>query len=173
MPRVKAENHIRRETRCRHRPVVAARVLDTVPDVMNLPAMLTDNLLNSAGAIAIVYRRSGQSQLIELDERPMPKEAVTVDMRQTDYGTLVMGAIDTLTHGGDRVLRILGNSDGVGDDEVAEVEVLIDEKPLHDDLIAYSWNIVLISLLVAFLTAGVLYVLVSRLLIVPIPDQRG
>jgi signal transduction histidine kinase len=147
--------------------IVAARVLDAVPDVMNVPAMLTDNLLNSAGAIAIVYRRSGQSQLIELDEAPMPKEAVTVDMRQADYGTLIMGAIDTLTHGGDRVLRILGDSDSVPDED-AEVEVLIDEKPLHDDLIAYSWNIVLISLLVAFLTAVVLYLLVSRLLIVPI-----
>ena len=147
--------------------IVAARVLDTVPDVMNLPAMMTDNLLTSAGAIAIVYRRAGQSQLIELDERPMPKEAVTVDMRQTDYMTLIMGAIDTLTHGGDRVLRILGNSNGSADEE-AEVEVLIDEKPLHDDLIAYSWNIVLLSLLVALLTAGVLYLLVSRLLIFPI-----
>jgi signal transduction histidine kinase len=148
--------------------IVAARVLDTVPDVMNLPAMLTDNLLNSAGAIAIVYRRAGQSQLIELDEKPMPKEAVTVDMRQADYMTLIMGALDTLTHRGDRVLRILGDSDGVAQEEEAEVEVLIDEQPLHDDLIAYSWNIVLISLLVAFLTAGALYLLVSRLLIVPI-----
>jgi signal transduction histidine kinase len=148
--------------------IVAARVLDTVPDVLNLPAMLTDNLLNSAGAIAIVYRRAGQSQLIELDEKPMPKEAVTVDMRQNDYGTLIMGAIDTLTHRGDRVLRILGNSDGVTTEEEAEVEVLVDERPLHDDLIAYSWSIVLISLLVALLTAGVLYILVSRLLIVPI-----
>lgn len=148
--------------------IVAARVLDTVPDVMNLPAMMTDNLLTSAGAIAIVYRRAGQSQLIELDERPMPKEAVTVDMRQADYGTLIMGAIDTLTHGGDRVLRILGNSDGVVEGEEAEVEVLVDEMPLHDDLIAYSWNIVLLSLLVALLTAGVLYLLVSRLLIFPI-----
>lgn len=147
--------------------IVAARVLDAVPDVMNVPAMLTDNLLNSAGAIAIVYRRDGQSQLIELDEAPMPKEAVTVDMRQTDYATLIMGALDTLTHGGDRVLRILGNSNGAADED-AEVEVIIDEQPLHDDLIAYSWNIVLISLLVAFLTAGVLYILVSRLLIVPI-----
>jgi signal transduction histidine kinase len=148
--------------------IVAARVLDTVPDVMNLPAMMTDNLLTSAGAIAIVYRREGRSQLIELDERPMPREAVTVDMRQTDYGTLIMGVIDTLTHRGDRVLRIVGNSDGVGEGEDAEVEVLIEERPLHDDLIAYSWNIVLISLLVALLTAGVLYLLVSRLLIVPI-----
>jgi signal transduction histidine kinase len=146
--------------------IVAARVLDAVPDVMNLPTMLTDNLLRSAGAIAIVYRRNGQSQLIELDEKPMPREAITVDMRQSDYMTLVMGAVDTLAHGGDRTLRILGNSDGADAD--AQVEVLIEEKPLHDDLISYSWNIVLISLLVAVLTAVVLYLLVSRLLIAPI-----
>ncbi|RYE10116.1 MAG: HAMP domain-containing histidine kinase [Hyphomicrobiales bacterium] len=146
--------------------IVAARVLDTVPDVMNLPAMLTDNLLNSAGAIAIVYRRSGQSQLIELNDITMPREAVTIDMRQTDYATLIMGALDTLTHGGDRTLRILGVPDS--DDEDAQVEVLMDERPLHDDLVAYSWNIVLVSLLVATLTAIVLYLLVSQLLIAPI-----
>jgi signal transduction histidine kinase len=147
--------------------IVAARVLDAVPDVMNLPAMLTDRLLNSAGAIAIVYRRDGTSQLIELDEKPMPREAVTVDMRLTDYPTLIMGALDTLIHGGDRTLRILGNSDGA-DGADAQVEVLIDEAPLRADLVGYSWNVVLISLLVTVLTAFVLYLLVSRLLIVPI-----
>jgi signal transduction histidine kinase len=151
--------------------IVAARVLDAVPDAMNLPAMLTNNLLHSAGAIAIVYRRNGQSQLIELDEKPMPREAITVDMRQTDYPTLIMGALDTLLHGGDRTLRILGNSDG--GDEQSEVEVIMDEAPLHADLVGYSWNIVLISLLVAVLTAAVLYVLVSRLLIDPIRRVTG
>src|SRR5690606_3019473 len=80
---------------------------------------------------------------------------------------LIMGALDTLTQGGDRTLRVVGNSDGAGDAD-AEVEVLIAEAPLHRDLVAYSWSIVLISLLVAVLTAGVLYLLVSRLLIVPI-----
>jgi len=146
--------------------IVAARVLDAVPDAMDLPAMLTDNLLHSAGAIAIVYRRNGQSQLIELDQKPMPRQAVTADMRQTDYPSLIMGALDTLTHGGDRTLRIVGSSDG--DDPTSEVEVVMSEAPLHDDLVRYSWSIVLISLIIAVLTAGALYLLVSRLLIDPI-----
>ena len=151
--------------------IVAARVLDAVPDGTELPAMLTNNLLHSAGAVAIVYRRNGQSQLIELEEKPMPKQAVTADMRATDYMTLIMGALDTLTHNGERTLRILGNSDG--GDAAAEVEVLMDEAPLHADLLAYSWNIVLISLLIAVLTAAVLYLLVSRLLIHPIRRLTG
>jgi signal transduction histidine kinase len=146
--------------------IVAARVLDAVPDVMNLPAAMTDNLLNSAGAIAIVYRRDGQSQLIELADAPMPREAVTVDMRLSDYPTLIMGAVDTLANGGNRTLRILGSSDGP--EAEAEVEVLIEEAPLRRDLVAYSWSIVAISLLLATLTALVLYLLVRRLLIAPI-----
>src|SRR3569623_1453952 len=151
--------------------IVAARVLDAVPDACDLSPMLTNNLLHSAGAIALVYRRNGQSQLIALAEKPLPREAITVDMRQTDYPTLIMGALDTLTHGGDRTLRIVGNSDG--GDEAAEVEVIMDEGPLHADLLSYSWSIVLISLVIAVLTAGVLYLLVSRLLIDPIRRLTG
>jgi signal transduction histidine kinase len=152
--------------------IVAARVLDAVPDVMNLPRMLTDRLLNSAGAIAIVYRRNGQSQLIELEEVPMPHEALTVDMRAPDQANLIMGAFDTLLHSGERTLRILGHSDESGDPD-AEVEVLISEAPLHDDLLAYSRVIALISLLVAIVTAVVLYLLLSRLLLAPVRRITG
>ena len=59
----------------------------------------------------------------------MPREAVTVDMRQPDQANLIMGALDTLMHDGDRTLRILGNSDD-GDDPDAQVEVLMSEAPL-------------------------------------------
>jgi signal transduction histidine kinase len=147
--------------------IVAARVLDAAPDVLNLPRMLTDRLLNAAGAIAIVYRRNGQSQLIELEERPMPHEAVTVDMREPDQANLIMGAIDTLMHAGDRTLRIVGNGED-SEDPDAQVEVLMSEQPLHDDLIAYSRSIALISLLVTIVTAVVLYLLLNRLLIAPV-----
>lgn len=144
--------------------IVAARVIDAAPDAMNLPRMLTDRLLNAAGAIAIVYRSGGQSQLIELEEMPMPREAVTVDMRATDQASLIMGVLDTLFRGGDRTLRIVGN----GDVEDSTVEVLMSEAPLHADLNTYSRNIVLVSLSIAIVTAVVLFVLLSRQLIAPI-----
>ena len=37
----------------------------------------------------------------------MPREAVTIDMRQRDPATLIVGALDTLLFGGDRTLRIV------------------------------------------------------------------
>ena len=145
--------------------IVAARVLDAVPDIMALPRSLTDRLLNSAGAVAIVYRREGQSQLIELEATPMPREAVTVDMRAADPMSLIAGAVDTLAFGGSRVLRIVGRGDATDE---SLVEVLVSEAPLRNELLLYSRNIFLLSLIVAVMTAVVLYVFVSLVIIAPI-----
>lgn len=144
--------------------VVAARVLDAVPDVMALPRNLTDRLLTSAGANAIVYRRAGQSQLIELAEPVSPDIVVSADMRQRDIGSLMAGAIDTLFAGPGRTLRIIGE----GDRDESLIEILMPETPLRRDMLDYSRNIVLVSLGIAAVTAFALYMLVSQLFILPI-----
>jgi signal transduction histidine kinase len=145
--------------------VVAARVLDAVPDAMALPQMLTDRLLNSAGATAIVYRRQGVSQLIQLENSPLPTEAVTADMRIQEPAALIAGAIDALFAPEGRTLRIIGSADG---DTDGLVEVLMPEAPLRKELFIYSRNIFILSLVIAILTALVLYVFVTRSLIGPI-----
>jgi signal transduction histidine kinase len=144
--------------------IVAVRVLDAVPDVMALPRNLTDRLLTSAGAHAIVYRREGQSQLIELANPVTPESVVTADMRQTDFLTLVMGAFDTLFAGPGRTLRIVGEG---GFDE-SLVELLMPERPLRQDMLNYSRQIGALSLAVAAATAVALYLLASFLLIHPV-----
>jgi signal transduction histidine kinase len=144
--------------------VVAARVLDAVPDVMSLPSELTDRLLVSAGANAIVYRREGESRMIERSVPVTVDVAVTADLRQTDLGTQIMGALDTLFAGPGRTLRIVGE----GDREEALVELLMPEAPLRRDMIDYSRSIVLVSLGIAAVTAFALYMLVSSLFIDPV-----
>jgi signal transduction histidine kinase len=144
--------------------VVAARVLDAVPDVMALPRNLTDRLLTSAGANAIVYRREGQSQLIELANPLTPDVVVTADMRQRDLPSLIMGAIDTLLAGPGRTLRIVGE----GDLDESLVELLMPERPLRQDMLAYSRQIVVVSLAIAAVTAVALYWLASYLFIHPV-----
>jgi signal transduction histidine kinase len=144
--------------------VVAARVLDAVPDVMALPRNLTDRLLTSAGANAIVYRREGQSQLIELANPVNPDVVVTADMRQRDLPTLIMGAMDTLFAGPGRTLRIVGE----GDLDETLVELLMPERPLRQDMLDYSRQIVAVSLAIAAATAVALYLLASYLFIHPV-----
>ncbi|KKC31038.1 sensor histidine kinase [Devosia psychrophila] len=144
--------------------VVAARVLDAVPDVMALPRNLTDRLLTSAGANAIVYRREGQSQLIELADPVTPDVVVTADMRQRDLMTLIAGALDTLFAGPGRTLRIVGE----GDVDQSLVELLMPERPLRQEMLSYSRQIGFISLTIAAITAVALYLLASYLFIYPV-----
>ena len=144
--------------------VVAARVLDAVPDVMAVPRNLTDRLLTSAGANAIVYRRAGQSQLIELADPVTPDVVVTADMRQRDLMSLIMGALDTLFAGPGRTLRIVGE----GDIDESLVEILMPERPLRQEILAYSRQIGIVSLAIAAITAAALYLLASYLFIYPV-----
>ncbi len=144
--------------------IVAGRALDAVPDVMALPQSLSDRLLASAGAYALVYRREGQSQLIEAAGRPDPGTMIVADLRDANPLRQIADTLDTMLFGGNRTLRIVGDT---GDDS-AVVEILMPERPLRADLFAYSRNIALISLIVAALTGVALYLLVSRILIDPI-----
>ncbi len=144
---------------------VAVRVFDAVPDVMDLPVEITDPLLQSAGALAIVYRRAGQTDLIAIEGATMPAEAHLADMRDRNPVRLIMDATETLLLGGDRILRIVGVPPGAGD---VVVEVLMPDGPLRADMLTYSGNILALSLIIAGVTAIVIYVLAESLLIAPI-----
>ena len=149
--------------------VVAARVLDVVPDAMSLPEALTDRLLTAAGAVAIAYRRDGQSQLIERTDVPMPMAQVTADMRLGDPVHLIGGALDVLFNGSDRTTRVIGPVPGTD----ALVELLISEAPLREQMLIYSRNIFILSLIVATITSAVIFIVLSRSLIRPIRRLIG
>ncbi len=144
---------------------VAVRVLDAVPDNMDLPADLADRLLETAGAIAIASRRDEQSQLIERTDAPMPTSAVTADMRNRDPLTLILGSLDTLFNGEDRILRIVGRT---AEDSENLVEILMPEAPLRASLLIYARNVFILSLIVALVPAIAIYLFLNRVLIRPI-----
>ncbi len=145
---------------------VAARVLDVVPDVIDLPSDLKDSLLDSAKAIALVYRGEGQSQLIEHSKITMPSSVVTADMRNTNSVNLITSALETLFFGSDRILRIVGFVQA--SDKEMLIEVLISEAPLRKSMLDFSKNIAILSLIIAFFTSFVIYIFINRALIKPI-----
>lgn len=149
---------------------VAVRVFDAVPDIMDLPVEITDPLLQSAGALAIVYRRAGQTDLIVLDAVTMPNEAHLADMRDRNPARLILDATETLLFGGQRILRIVGVPPGAGD---VVVEVLMPDGPLRADMLIYSRNLLALSLIIAGVTAVVIYVFAEGLLITPIRRLTG
>ncbi len=149
---------------------VAVRVFDAVPDVMDLPVEITDPLLQSAGALAIVYRRAGQTDLIALEGADMPAETHLADMRDRNPVRLIIEATETLLFGGNRILRIVGVPPGAGD---VVVEVLMPDSPLRADMLTYSANILALSLIIAGVTAAVIYIFAEGLLIAPIKRLTG
>src|SRR5690606_436711 len=144
---------------------VAVRVLDAVPDIMARACELPDPLLQAAGAIAIVYRREGQSELIALDAATMPTETVLADTRDRNPLSQIVATLDTIVNGRERTMRIVGEPPGSGG---TVVEVVMPEAPLRADMLVYSRNILLLSVIIAALTAVVLFIFAERLLIGPI-----
>lgn len=144
---------------------VAVQVLDVVPDIMDLPAGLTEKLLESAGVEAIAYRKAEQSQLIERADMPMPKAAVTADMRDRSPLSLIMGALDTLFATAPRTIRIIGAN---ANQDEWQMEVLVAERPLRDAMLTYSRNIFILSLIIAAMTSVVIFIFVNRSVIGPL-----
>ncbi len=112
------------------------------------------------------------------DLTPVQFAALTTVARQPDMDqrtlartigfdtSTIGGVLDTLFMGGDRTIRIVGEGDA--DNSQNLVEVLMPEQPLRLELLIYSRNTFVISLIVALMTALVLYLFVSRILIDPI-----
>ncbi len=146
---------------------VAVRVLDAVPPDMEIPSDLADQLLATAGADAIAFRRDGQNQLISRSDIPMPTKVNTADMRQRDPWTLISGGLDTLFSGQDRTLRILGTTIQAPE---TVIEILMPEAQLRATLLVYSRNIFFLSLFVATMTAMVIFFFLNHFLICPIKD---
>ncbi len=77
---------------------------------------------------------------------------------------LVGDALATLFRRDNRVLHIRGASPC---QEGAVVELILDEKPLREAMIAYSWRMALLSLAISALTAAALFLSLRRMMIRP------
>lgn len=144
---------------------VAARVIETVPDAMDLTPDMINNLLKAAQAEALVVRMQDKSQLIERLDMPMPVAVVDADTRQRDSIELIAGALDVIINGSDRTMRIIGSPTGAQD---IVVEVLMSEARLRQEMLTYSGNIFWLSLLVAIATSAAIFFFLNRLLVQPI-----
>jgi signal transduction histidine kinase len=95
----------------------------------------------------------------------MPSATHLADMRDRNPMRLIIDATETLLFGGDRILRIVGVPPGAGD---VVVEVLMPESPLRADMLTYAGNLLALSLIIAGVTAVVIYIFAEGLLIAPI-----
>ncbi|PSC06191.1 histidine kinase [Alsobacter soli] len=141
---------------------IAALVLDAAP-AGAVPLPLSMSLLQQVGAVSVAVRSGGARRLLAASDMP-PAVALDVDLRTSDYATMIRGAFSTLLATEPRFIRVVGA--GMGDVEF--VEIVLDETPLRQAMLAFSGRILVLSLVISGITAILVYATLLRLIVRPV-----
>lgn len=139
----------------------AALVLDAAPSGM-VPDALARQILSSIGARAVAIKTGQQRRLLAAADIPA-KIDHDVDMRSMNAWSAIVEAFEVMIDSGDEVMRVLGPAPGSGQ----FIEVVIDEKPLRDAMFRFSRNVLLLSLVMTSITAGLIYYALHHLFVRP------
>ncbi len=143
---------------------LAVLALEGAPDKM-VDADLEAQLLRHVGAylVALEDPRIGKRMLLSLD-MPPPIDAV-VSLPESSFFGSVGAAFMTLFGPGDRVLRVTGTSP---EDGLSVVELVLDERPMRNELINFGYRVLALSLAISLFTAALIYLSLHLLLVRPL-----
>ncbi len=142
---------------------LAALSLEATPDHM-VSETLKAELLDHAGAHAIIIAKPGDVRRVLTVDMP-PHADATFDLREGGPLGLIAEAYMTLFGDGARTLRVIGRSPYQDGDVV---EVLVDEKPLRDGMLAFSWRILGLSIVISLITAALVYLSLQWMIVRPL-----
>ena len=141
----------------------AAVVIDGINE-MELPQSIQDDTLMATGTKAIVLRKDGASRMIATADMP-PVVTNQYDLAAATPIGMIVDAFDTILFGGDRVIRVYGP---VADDPNMQIDLVLDEAPLRHAMLIYGRNVFFLSVLISFITAGLVFFAINRLMIGPV-----
>ena len=121
-------------------------------------------LLRNAGVLNVVLRRDQARQLVLSGPVPGPV-TFTVDLRDASAWMLIRDALRRITKPEQEIIRVIGVPVQMGG---VQIEVAMDAQHLHRALVDYGLNILVLSLVISVITAGLLFFAVQRFLVRPI-----
>ena len=154
------EQYLQERIRTAH---LATLALEVMPDV-HLSEAVAMKLLDQAGAYGIALAGPGMAKRALYRKMP-PKADAIVNLDNVTPWDMIMESFQTLTERHNRVLRVLGYSEQEGG---AMLEVIIDETPLRHAMYEYSVRILGLSIAIALLTAGLVFISLQWLMVRPI-----
>jgi signal transduction histidine kinase len=140
----------------------ATLVLEAAPEG-SISDVVIEDLMKSLDAKALALKMQGKRQLIGLMGEPPMIEA-RYDLRETRPLQSIAESFDTLFFGGDRTIDVIGPAPRGGE----FVELVMDDRELREAMIAYSINILLLSLLISGVTAALVYFTLFRSIVRPV-----
>ncbi len=141
----------------------AALVVEAAPEGI-IPPDLVARLLEGIGAEAVAVKVSGSRQLLSAATVP-PEVTRTVDLRSDGPVRLIMDSLDLLVSGSRGPIRVIG-APAVGDADF--LEMIIREEPLRAAMLVFSRNILVLSLIISGITAGLVYLALHWLIVRPV-----
>jgi signal transduction histidine kinase len=139
----------------------AALVLDAAPSGM-VPDSLARQILSSIGARAVAIKMGQQRRLLASADLP-PAIDHDVDMRSMTVWSAIIDSFEVMLENGNQAIRVIGPAPG----GAQFIEVVIDELPLRQLMYRFSRNLLVISLIIAILTAALVYLALHFLFVRP------
>ena len=143
---------------------IAALAVEASPDGM-VTEELRAALLSRAGVEAVSLKRPGSRRLVLSGDMP-PTVDASFDLREATPMGLIGHAADTLRHGGKRTIRVMGVAPGDPSDTV--VDIVLPEAPMFASMLDYSGRILVLSIILAFVVAGLVYLSLHWLMVLPL-----
>ena len=143
---------------------IAALAVEASPDGM-VTEELRLALLERAGVSAISLKRPGTRLLVLSDDMPVTIDA-SFDLREATPMGLIGHAADALRNGGERTIRVMGTAPGDPSDTM--VDIVLPEAPLFASMLDYSGRILWLSIILAFVVAGLVYLSLHWLMVLPL-----
>jgi signal transduction histidine kinase len=139
----------------------AALVLDAAPSGM-VPDSLARKILNSIGAHAVAIKMGQQRRLLASADLPAAIDH-DVDMRTMTVWSAIVDSFEIMLESGNQSIRIIGPATGGAE----FIETVVDEAPLRASMYRFSRNLLLVSMGIAVLTAGLVYVALHFMFVQP------
>jgi len=139
----------------------AALVLDAAPSGM-VPDSLARQILKSIQARAVAIKMGQQRRLLASAELPASIDH-DIDVRNMTVWSAITGSFEMMSETGQEVIRIVGPASG----DAQFIEVVTDERPLRQAMFRFSRNLLVVSLVIAVLTAALVYLALHFLFVRP------
>ena len=143
---------------------IAALAVEASPDGM-VTEELRAALLARAGVETVSLKRTGTRRLVLAGDMPATIDA-SFDLREETPMRLIAQAADTLRHGGERTIRVMGVAPGDPSDTV--VDIVLPEAPMYSSMLDYSGRILVLSIILAFVVASLVYLSLHWLMVLPL-----
>jgi signal transduction histidine kinase len=141
---------------------IAALAAEAAPDQI-LSSDLRSEILKGAGVLVVSLTRGDKRQLILRSEGDHMIDA-SYDLRSTMWVQAIVDAFGTMSHTGARVIGVIDKPPNMSGDLI---EIALLEEPLRKAMWGYGFNILVLSVILSLIVAGLVFAALNIVLVRP------